>query len=268
LLLWPTLWAIWIAGKGSPDPWVFTVFVAGVVVMRSAGCVINDLADRNFDGQVKRTRDRPIASGRVAPSEAIVLFIALSVIAIGLVLTLNRYTQLLAIFAALLAIVYPFCKRFFAAPQLILGCAFGWAIPMAFAAQTGEVPRLAWLMFLSVIIYAVIYDTMYAMSDREFDLKLGIKSTAVLFGQADVFLITVLQIILLLALLLIGEVAQLGMWYRLSLPCVALFMLYQHGLIKNRDPDKCLQAFLNNHFIGITVFIGIVLDYTFNIPPG
>jgi 4-hydroxybenzoate polyprenyltransferase len=268
LLLWPTLWAIWISGNGSPDPWIFTVFVAGVVIMRSAGCVINDYADRNFDGKVERTRDRPLPSGRVAPIEALVLFVALAIIAIGLVLTLNRQTQLLAVVAGLITIVYPFCKRFFVAPQLVLGCAFGMAIPMAFAAQTGEVPRLAWLMFLSVVIHAIVYDTMYAMSDREWDLRLGIKSTAILFGQADVFLISILQVMLLLALLLIGEVAWLGMWYRLSLPIVALFMLYQHGLIRHRDPEKCFQAFLNNQYVGLTVFVGIVLDYIFSTPPG
>jgi 4-hydroxybenzoate polyprenyltransferase len=263
LLLWPTLWALWIAGNGSPDPYVFTVFVTGVVIMRSAGCVINDLADRHYDGRVQRTRDRPLASGRVKPVEAIVLFVALAAIAIGLVLTLNRYTQFFAIFAGLITIAYPFSKRFFAAPQLILGIAFGWALPMAFAAQTGAVPRLAWLMFLTVVIYAIVYDTIYAMIDREDDLKIGLKSTAILFGQADVFMVTILQIILLIALLLVGEVAQLGLWYQLSLAVVALLMLYQRSLIKNREPDKCMQAFLNNHLIGLTVFAGIVLDYTF-----
>jgi 4-hydroxybenzoate polyprenyltransferase len=266
LLLWPTLSALWIAGKGSPDPYVFTVFVVGVIVMRSAGCVINDYADRNLDGTVKRTANRPLVNGRVTPVEALVIFAALSSVGIGLVITLNTFTQFLAVFAALLTIVYPFTKRFFAAPQLILGCAFGWSIPMAFAAQTGEVPRLAWLMFLSVVIHAIIYDTMYAMVDREYDRKAGMKSTAILFGPADVFLISVLQIILLLALVLIGEVAQLGIWYLLSLPVVALLMLYERGLIKERDPDKCLRAFLNNHYIGAAVFVGIALDYIFSAP--
>jgi 4-hydroxybenzoate polyprenyltransferase len=263
LLLWPTLWGLWIAGNGSPDPWVFTVFVIGVLVMRSAGCVINDYADRDFDGQVERTSDRPLAAGTVAPNEALVLFAALSLIAIGLVLTLDTHTQLLAIGAGVLTVVYPFCKRFFVAPQLILGAAFGWSIPMAFAAQRGEVPRVAWLMWMAVLVWAVIYDTMYAMADREDDRKLDIRSTAILFGQADVFIISVLQFVLLVALFLSGEVASLGMWFRLSLLVVALLMLYQFSLIRNREPDKCLRAFLNNQYIGATIFAGTVLSYTF-----
>jgi 4-hydroxybenzoate polyprenyltransferase len=263
LLLWPTLWALWISADGKPDAYVFTVFVIGVVVMRSAGCVINDYADRDFDGKVARTRDRPLASGRIAPAEALVLFAALGMIATGLVLTLNPYTQVIAIFAAAITIAYPFAKRFFAAPQLILGIAFGLAVPMAFAAQTNEVPRLAWLMFLTVVIHAIIYDTIYAMIDRNDDLKIGIKSTAILFGQADIFIVTTLQVILLLALLLMGEVAQLGLWYQLSLGVCALLMLYQRSLIRERDPAKCLRAFQNNHLISMAVFAGIALDYTF-----
>ncbi|MGI9291930.1 MAG: 4-hydroxybenzoate octaprenyltransferase [Gammaproteobacteria bacterium] len=264
LLLWPTLWALWISAEGSPDAWVFTAFVIGVLVTRSAGCVINDYADRDIDSQVKRTRDRPVASGRIAPVEALILFAALMMIALGLVLTLSTQTQLLAIVGAALIVGYPFCKRWLAAPQLVLGAAFGWSIPMAFAAQTGDIPRLAWLMWLSVVVWALIYDTMYAMADREDDLKIGINSTAILFGEADVFIISILQVVLVLALLLIGEVAQLGMWYRLSVLVSTLFMLYQHNLIRNREPEKCFQAFLNNHYIGMVVFIGIILGYTFD----
>ncbi len=264
LLLWPTLWALWISADGSPDPWVFTVFVLGAVLMRSAGCVINDFADRNLDGKVARTRERPLATGAVAPAEALVLFLALTMIALGLVLTLDRLTQLLAVGAAAVTVIYPLCKRFFAAPQLVLGIAFAWAVPMAFAAQTGTVPRLALLMALAVIVWAVIYDTMYAMADREDDLKAGIRSTAILFGQADVFVIAVLQLLLLLALFLTGEVAGLGVWYRVSLGFCALFMLYQHALIRERKPDDCFRAFLNNRHIGATVFAGIVLSYTFD----
>jgi len=266
LLLWPTLWGLWIAGAGSPDPWVFTVFVIGVVVMRSAGCVINDFADRRLDGQVKRTQDRPLAAGAIDPTEALVLFAALSMVAIGLVLTLNRQAQLLAIGAALLTLIYPFCKRFFAAPQLVLGAAFGWSIPMAFAAQTGSVPKLAWLMWLTVLIWAVIYDTMYAMADREEDLKLGVNSTAILFGQADLFVISLLQIIMLLSLFLIGGVAELGMWYQLSIFVVALLMLYQHSLIRQRQPEQCFRAFMNNRHIGAIIFAGTLLAYTFQSP--
>lgn len=264
LLLWPTLWGLWVAGEGSPDSWVFTVFVLGVIIMRSAGCVINDYADRDFDGYVKRTSARPIVAGKVTPTEALILFAALSMMAIGLVLTLNTYTRMLAIVAAVLTVAYPFCKRFFAAPQLLLGAAFGWGIPMAFAAQTGAVPKLAWLMWIGVVIWATVYDTMYAMVDREDDRKLGIMSTAILFGQADVFIVSLLQIALLVSLFLSGEVAALGMWYRLSLLIVALLMLYQFALIRKREPKKCFRAFLNNQYIGATVFAGILLAYAFD----
>jgi 4-hydroxybenzoate polyprenyltransferase len=267
LLLWPTLWGLWLAAAGQPDPWVFTVFVLGVVIMRSAGCVINDFADRKLDGQVARTRGRPLATGQVAPAEALVLFIALSMIALGLVLTLDRLTQLYAVGAAVLTVIYPFCKRLIAAPQVVLGAAFGMGIPMAFAAQTGGVPRLAWLLWLAVVVWAVVYDTMYAMADREDDLKVGIKSTAILFGQADVFIIGVLQVVLLIALWLAGEVAALGLWYRLSLLVCALLMLYQHTLIRTRQPADCMRAFLNNQYVGGSVFAGIALSYVFAVPP-
>jgi len=239
LLLWPTLWGLWIAGEGHPDPHIFLVFVVGVIVMRSAGCVINDFADRNLDNQVSRTKDRPLASGTVTPAEAIVLFIALGLIAIALVLTLD------------------------AAPQLILGAAFGWSIPMAFAAQTGEIPRLAWLIWLAVIVWAVIYDTIYAMVDREDDLKLGIKSTAILFGGADVFIITLLQVILMLAFWLIGAAAHLGAWYFAGTLIAGLLFVFQYLLIRRRQPDACFRAFLNNNYVGMAIFIGIMLDYTF-----
>jgi len=263
LLLWPTLWGLWIAGEGHPDPHIFLVFVIGVFVMRSAGCVINDFADRNLDNQVSRTKDRPLASGTVAPAEAIVLFIALGLIAIALVLTLDPLTQALAIIAAILTILYPFMKRLIAAPQLILGAAFGWSIPMAFAAQTGEIPRLAWLIWLAVIVWAVIYDTIYAMVDREDDLKLGIKSTAILFGGADVFIITLLQVILMLAFWLIGAAAHLGAWYFAGTLIAGLLFVFQYLLIRRRQPDACFRAFLNNNYVGMAIFIGIMLDYTF-----
>ena len=194
LLLWPTLWALWLAGEGHPDPGVFVVFVAGVVVMRSAGCVLNDYADRKIDPYVERTRTRPIASGAVAPMEALILFVALSLIAIGLATMLNRPAQLLAIGAAILTVVYPFIKRFISIPQFVLGAAFGWAVPMVFAAQTGEASQLSWLVFGCALIWATIYDTFYAMVDREDDLKVGVKSTAILFGDADLFVIGGLQL--------------------------------------------------------------------------
>jgi 4-hydroxybenzoate polyprenyltransferase len=263
LLMWPTLWALWIAGEGRPTPHTFIVFVLGVIIMRSAGCVINDFADRKIDGKVARTRDRPLATGQVTAVEAIVLFVALSLIAIALVLTLNPLTQKLAVVGAALTIIYPFMKRFVAAPQLVLGAAFGWGVPMAFAAETGEVPRLAWLIWVTTVVWAVIYDTMYAMADREDDLKIGVKSTAILFGTADVFIVMMLQIVMLLALLLIGAAAKLGAWYTGGVVVSALFMSYQFMLIREREPAGCFAAFLNNRFIGASVFIGIVLDYTF-----
>ena len=263
LLLWPTLWGLWIAADGQPDPKVFLVFVLGVITMRSAGCVINDFADRKFDPRVARTEDRPLATQAVAPAEALTLFVALGLVAVALVLTLDPLTQRLAIVGAALTIIYPFMKRFFSAPQLVLGAAFGWGIPMAFAAQTGSIPRLAWLMWLSVIIWAVIYDTMYAMADRADDIKLGIKSTAILFGSADVFIVTLLQVILLLALALMGAAAQLGYWYTGFLAIAACLLVFQRILIKDRQPDNCFRAFLNHQYVGAAIFAGIALDYLF-----
>lgn len=263
LLMWPTLWALWIAGDGRPTPHVFIVFVLGVVIMRSAGCVMNDFADREIDGKVERTKDRPLATGQVTAVEAMVLFAALLLIAVALVLTLDPLTQALAVVGAALTVVYPFMKRFIAAPQLILGAAFGWGVPMAFAAETGEVPRLAWLIFLTAVIWAVIYDTMYAMADREEDRKIGIKSTAILFGSADVFIVMMLQIVMLLGLLLIGAAAKLDGWYTGSVVVAAVFMFYQFMLIRDRDPAGCFAAFLNNRYVGAAVFAGIVLDYVF-----
>jgi len=263
LLLWPTLWGLWIAAEGRPDQQIFVIFVLGVIVMRSAGCVINDLADRKFDVHIERTRQRPLATGDVAPVEAVVLIGALGLIAIALVLNLNRLTQLLAVIAAALTIGYPFAKRFVSAPQLVLGAAFGWTIPMVFAAQTGEIPRLAWLMWLTVVVWAVIYDTMYAMADREEDLRIGVKSTAILFGKTDLFIITLLQVVLLLAMILMGGVAKLSAWYMLGVGAVFVLMVHQRLLIRHRDPDRCLQAFQNNRYVGAVLFAGIALDYTF-----
>lgn len=265
LLMWPAMWAIWISADGQPDARIFVIFVLGVAVMRAAGCVINDFADREFDRHVVRTRDRPLATGAIAPIEALVLFFALGLIAVALVLNLNRMTQMLAVVGALLTIVYPYMKRIVSAPQLVMGAAFGWSIPMAFAAQTGEVPRLAWLMWLTVVIWALVYDTMYAMADREDDLRIGVKSTAILFGSADVFIVTALQVTFLLALLLIGMVAGLDGWYQAGVAISAGLMIYQRVLIADRDPQRCFRAFLNNQHVGAFVFAGIVLDYTFRV---
>ncbi|GMW06199.1 MAG: hypothetical protein AMXMBFR8_09960 [Nevskiales bacterium] len=263
LRLWPALWGLWVAAVGRPQPRIFAVMVLGVVVMRSAGCVINDYADRDFDPRVARTRDRPLASGRVSPAEALVLFTALSLLAIALALMLDPLARVLAVVGGLLTIVYPFMKRVIAAPQLVLGAAFGWSIPMAFAAETGAVPRLAWLMWLAVVVWALIYDTMYAMADRADDLRVGVKSTAILFGSADVFIVSLLMIVLLLGLALVGHLAALGPWYFGSLPAAAALLLRQRHLIAGRDPARCFQAFLESHLVGAAVFAGILLDFTF-----
>lgn len=264
LLLWPTLWALWLAGEGHPDPGIFVVFMLGVVIMRSAGCVLNDFADRKIDPYVERTRTRPIASGAVAPMEALTLFVALALIAIGLAAMLNRPAQLLAVVGAGLTVVYPFIKRFVSIPQFVLGAAFGWAVPMAFAAQTGETPQLAWLVFGTAIIWAVIYDTFYAMADREDDRKIGVKSTAILFGDADLFVIGGLQILMLAALIFIGNMAELGLAYYGSIVIAAILMAWHQWLARDRQPAACFSVFLHNHYIGMIVFIGIVLHYTFN----
>ncbi len=264
LLLWPTMWSLWLAGEGTPDQALFVVFALGVVVMRSAGCVLNDYVDRKIDPYVERTRTRPIASGAVAPMEALILFAALSLTAIGLATMLNRQAQLLAIVAGGLTVLYPFVKRYVSVPQFILGAAFGWAVPMAFAAQTGETPELAWLVFGTAMIWAVIYDTFYAMVDREDDLKVGVKSTAILFGEVDLFVIAGLQLLMLIALTLIGYRAGLSVWFYLSVGVAALMMAWHLWLARERQSAGCFAAFLHNHYIGMVVFIGIVLHYTFN----
>lgn len=267
LLLWPTLWALWVASEGRPEPGVFTVFVLGTFLLRSAGCVINDFADRKFDPHVRRTADRPIASGEVSPGEAIVLFIALMLIALGLVMTMNVLTVQLAFVGALLTIVYPFMKRLIAAPQLVLGLAFAWGVPMSYAAATGAVPRTGWLLYVCALIWVVIYDTEYAMSDREEDLKLGIQSTAILFGEMDVAIIAGLEAVLLAGLGLVGHSAGLGLWFWIGLIAAAGFGLRQLWLIRGRDSTDCLAAFWNNAWFGGAVFAGILLDYVFRFEP-
>jgi 4-hydroxybenzoate polyprenyltransferase len=266
LLLWPTLWALWLAGEGHPDGALFVVFVLGVIVMRSAGCVLNDFADRNIDPYVERTRTRPIASGAVAPLEALTLFVALALVAIGLATMLNRPAQLLAGIAAGLTIVYPFIKRFVSVPQFVLGAAFGWAVPMAFAAQTGKTSQLAWLVFGTALIWAVVYDTFYAMVDRDDDIKVGVKSTAILFGDADLFIIGGLQALMLIALVFIGNMASLGGWYLASVLLAALLMAWHQWLARSRKPEACFHVFLLNQYIGMVIFGGIVLHYTFSSP--
>ena len=261
LLLWPTLWALWIAAEGTPRWGVLTVFVLGVILMRSAGCVINDYADRDIDPRVNRTKDRPIAAGRVTADEAMLLFIALCFSAFLLVLTMNTFTILLSLGGVLLAAIYPFMKRYTHMPQIVLGMAFGWAVPMAFAAQTNNVPKIAWLIYVVTVVWAVIYDTMYAMADRADDLKIGVKSTAILFGDADRVIIGILQAMMLFALYLIGEQAQFGMEYTISVLIAASLMVYQQYLIRYRQPALCISAFLNNNWLGAAIFAGIVISY-------
>lgn len=263
LLLWPTLWALWVASEGRPSLLVLFVFVTGVVLMRSAGCVINDYADRKIDPHVQRTRQRPIAAGKVSPGEALLLFVVLCLIAFALVLLMNRFTVYLSVGGVILAAIYPFMKRYTHLPQIVLGMAFAWSIPMVFAAQTGEVDRIAWLIYVITVVWAVIYDTMYAMADREEDLKIGVKSTAILFGDADKTILLVLQILMFIGLLLLGHKLGLNWIYYGFLVPAACFAGYQQYLIRNRDPVKCFQAFLNNNWLGVMVFFGIAGNYIY-----
>lgn len=264
LLLWPTLWALWLAGNGHPDQGLFVVFVLGVFFMRSAGCVLNDYVDRKIDPYVERTRSRPIASGAVSPLEALLLFVALALVAVGLATMLNRPARLLAIIGGALTIAYPYIKRIFSIPQFVLGAAFGWAVPMAFAAQTGTTPQLAWLVFGVALIWAVVYDTFYAMVDRDDDRKLGVKSTALLFGEVDLFIIAGLQALMLAALVFVGVHAELGFWFYASVVCAGGLMAYHQWLARKRQPAGCFAAFQNNHYIGLIIFVGIVLHYSLN----
>lgn len=261
LLLWPTLWALLIASGGNPDPKVLLIFVAGVVLMRSAGCVINDYADREFDRHVSRTQNRPLTAGRVTTKEARVLFVILCVCAFVLVLQLNLLTVGLSVIGVLLAAIYPFLKRVTHLPQVFLGIAFGWSVPMAFAAQTGSVPQIAWLMFVATVLWATVYDTLYAMVDREDDRVLGLKSTAILFGESDRQIIGLLQVMLLVSLLMIGQQAELGLIYYLAVLLAAVFAGWQQYLIRFREREACFRAFVNNNWFGAVIFLGILFDY-------
>ncbi len=263
LLLWPTLWALWIAGRGNPDGRLFIIFVAGTVLMRSAGCAINDYADRSFDPKVERTKDRPLAAGRISPVEALLLFAALSLAALTLVLQLNRMTLLLAVAGAALALSYPFVKRFLSVPQLYLGVTFGWGIPMAFSAQLGRLPRVAWLLLVANTLWVTVYDTMYAMVDRNDDVKIGVRSTAILFGDSDRHILAVLQALTLLSLYLVGGMLRMSPWYYAGLIAGALFFVHHLWLIRAREREACFQAFLSNHYFGLCVFLGIALNYQF-----
>ena len=260
LLLWPMLWALFIASHGKPDLLVLFVFVSGVVLMRSAGCVINDFADRKIDPLIERTKLRPIASGKVSSREALWLFAGLSLVAFMLVLLTNKLTVLLSIGGLLLAAIYPFMKRYTNLPQLVLGMAFAWSVPMAFAAQTGEVPRIAWLIYAVTVVWTVIYDTLYAMADREEDLKIGVKSTAILFGDADRVMLFTLQILMFFGLYLLGQKTGMASPYYVALVVAMGFAGYQQYLIREREPAKCFTAFLNNSWLGAVIFIGVLLS--------
>jgi 4-hydroxybenzoate polyprenyltransferase len=261
LLLWPTLWALWIAAHGHPQRRLLGIFLAGTVLMRSAGCVVNDLADRNIDPHVKRTRTRPLAFRVVSPYEALMLAALLGLAALALVLQLNRLTIELAVVGAALTISYPLLKRFFPLPQLYLGLCFGWAVPMAFAATLGQVPRVGWLMLLAAVLWAGVYDTMYAMVDRDDDLRIGVQSSAILFGDMDRVIVAAMQVMVLYTLVLIGRGMHFNAGYRVGLIAGACFFAWQQWLIRKREREPCLRAFLNNNYFGIAVLAGIVLEY-------
>lgn len=261
LLLWPTYWALWIAAQGTPSLHLLIVFTAGVFFMRAAGCVINDFADRHFDGHVERTKHRPLPSGDVTEKEAKILFASLVGLSFLLVLTLNSMTIWLSVAGLALAWVYPFVKRVSNLPQVVLGAAFGWSIPMSFSAVGETLPAVCWLLFLVNIIWSVIYDTQYAMVDRDDDLKIGVKSTAILFGQYDKLIIGLLQLLMVGLLLVIGLLAGLGTLYYISLVLVAGLFIYQQQLMVNRERAPCFKAFMNNNFVGLILFIGIFISY-------
>lgn len=261
LLLWPTLWALWLAAEGFPSWHLLVIFVLGVFVMRSAGCVINDFADRNVDGHVKRTRERPMATGEVSSREAIILFVALCLVAFVLVLLTDPFTVKLAFVAVALAFCYPFMKRYTHLPQVVLGAAFAWAVPMAFAAQRGSLGEDVWLLYTAVVLWTVVYDTFYAMVDRDDDLHVGVKSTAVLFGDLDRVITAILQLMTLYALVMVGGRFELGRYYYLGLAVAAVLFVYQQYLIRHRERGPCFRAFLNNNWVGFSVFVGIALEF-------
>ncbi len=264
LLLWPTYWALWLAAEGVPGIANLVIFTLGVFMMRAAGCAINDFADRKVDGHVKRTLDRPLASGRVKPKEAVALFLGLALVAFLMVIFFtNTLTIYLSFGGLVLAFIYPFMKRRTHLPQLFLGAAFSWAIPMAWAAETGELTKLAWLLFTANVLWTVAYDTFYAMVDRDDDLKIGVKSTAILFGDGDKAIIAVLQALVILVLVLVGQQAELGAFYYLGLIAMACLFVYQQHLARYREREACFKAFLNNNWAGFAVFAGLFIDTLF-----
>jgi len=261
LLLWPTLWALWFATKGQPDPFILLVFVTGVFLMRAAGCVINDFADRKVDGKVKRTENRPLVTGEVSSKQALALFFGLITLAFALVLTLDWNTVALSVVALILAAIYPFMKRYTHLPQVFLGAAFGWAIPMVYMASTGAIPIEAWLLFVANMLWVLSYDTMYAMVDHEDDIKAGIKSTAVLFGKFTPFWLSLFQVFFIVLMFQIGLMTFQGMYYYIAI-VIALFLgLYQQKLIQVGQRELYFKAFLNNNLLGFIIFMGIFINY-------
>jgi 4-hydroxybenzoate polyprenyltransferase len=261
LLLWPALWALWIAAEGIPSYGLLFIFILGTFLMRSAGCVINDFADRNIDAHVKRTAQRPLPAGRISAKEALILFVVLLLASFALVLFTNTTTVYLSIGAVILAFCYPFMKRYTQLPQVVLGMAFSWAVPMAFSATLGEVPLISWLIYTAAVIWTVVYDTMYAMVDRDDDIRIGVKSTAVLFGDMDKVIIGILQLLTLIILLMVGAQLHLSIWFYLGVTVMAGLFIYQQYLIRERQREACFTAFLNNNYAGMAVFIGLFLHY-------
>lgn len=261
LLLWPTLMALWVAGEGHPEPMILLIFVLGVFIMRSAGCIINDFADRHYDGEVKRTRHRPLVTGDLSVHQALAFFILLMILAVSLVFFLNRLTMMLSIVAFLLAVLYPFMKRFTHFPQAVLGVAFGWSVPMAFAAQAEYLPLESWLLFIMTVCWTLAFDTEYAMVDSEDDKRIGIKSTALFFKDKAPLLIAVFQSIAIICLLALGWVCQFSQIYYMIIGFSSISFVYQHYLIRNQEPDKCFKAFLNNNYFGIGAFMALIVEF-------
>lgn len=261
LLLWPTLWALWIASQGIPNKKILMIFILGVVLTRSAGCVINDIADRNFDRQVKRTQDRPLATNAITLKEAWILFIILTLMAFILVLFLNRLTILLAFVGIAIAMIYPLMKRYTYLPQFILGMAFNWGVPMAFAAVTNTIPKISWFIYLIALLWTVIYDTIYALVDRDDDIQIGVKSTAILFGSKNSLIIGILQFVMLLLLIVLGICLSFSFWFYLSVLFTAGLFIYQQYLLRSKKSSAWFKAFLNNQWVGLIIFLGVFLSY-------
>lgn len=261
LLLWPMLWALWFAANGLPKLSTLLIFIVGTALTRSAGCAVNDYADRHFDAHVARTQNRPLANGTLQPRDALFATAALMGLAFILVLMTNALTIKLSVIALTLALIYPFAKRHTHLPQVVLGAAFGFAIPMAYAAQTNTLPGTAWWLFLSAVIWATAYDTLYAMADREDDLKIGIKSSAILFGRFDLLIVACLQLTVLILLGFVGVIQDRGLVYFSGLLGASGFVAYQLWLARDRQPQHCIQAFLNNNWLGMCIFLALVVDF-------